>query len=299
MAVENMLEISHLTHVFPLWGNLFIKALDDVSFSVRRGEIFGLVGESGSGKSTLARLIMNVYQPCSGRIFYKGIDTADPRAFRQNKGMLQTSRQFIFQDSGTSLNQRMKVEDIVTEPLRIAGRKPDVSYRRTASEALGQAGLTEWYLDRYPANLSGGERQRVAIARALVMKPELIVADEPIASLDASMQAQMVNLFRRLQEEREFTFLFIAHDLAVVKFLCSRVGVMYRGRLVEVAETEELFKNPLHAYTRVLMASIPIPDPRKERGRKIPVYEPDSEELAGELLEAAPGHLVRTGRQDQ
>lgn len=293
------MEISHLTHMFSLSGRHSLKALDDVSFSVRRGEIFGLVGESGSGKSTLARLIMNVYQPGSGRIFYQGIETTDLRAFRRHKEMLQASRQFIFQDSGTSLNQRMKVEDIVTEPLRIAGRKPEVSYRRAAGAALGQAGLSEWYLDRYPANLSGGERQRVAIARALVMEPELIVADEPIASLDASMQAQMVNLFRRLQEEKGFTFLFIAHDLSMVKFLCSRVGVLYRGRLVEIAETGELFQNPLHDYTRTLLASIPIPDPRRERGRKIPVYEPEGDALAGELWEAAPGHLVRRGRREQ
>ena len=295
MADENILEVSHLTQVFPLTKDIFVKALDDVSFDVQKGEIFGLVGESGSGKSTLARSVMNIYRPYSGRIFYKGIDINDKDSFRKHRQLLQTSRQLIFQDSSSSLNQRMKVEDIVTEPMRIAGRKPPCSFREAAGAALRLAGLTERYLDRYPANLSGGESQRVSIARALSMEPELIVADEPIASLDVSMQAQIVNLFRQLQEEKGFTFLFIAHDLSMVEFLCSRVGVLYRGRLVEVAETGELFANPLHPYTRVLLASIPIPDPRRERGRRIPVYEPSESDLAGELREVSPGHFVRQG----
>lgn len=295
MKRENLLEISHLSCLFPLTKDVFVKALDDVSFSVRRGEIFGLVGESGSGKSTAARCIMNIYRPQGGKIFYQGIETTDAASFRQHKKFLQTSRQMIFQDSGSSLNQRMKVEDIVTEPMRIAGRKPSSSYREAAKAALLEAGLAERYLDRYPPNLSGGERQRVAIARALTMAPDLIVADEPIASLDVSMQAQIVNLFRRLQEEKGFTFLFIAHDLSMVEFLCTRVGVLYRGRLVELAETQELFSHPLHPYTRVLLDSIPIPDPKKERGRTIPVYAGDAKDLDGELVEVAPGHFLRGG----
>ena len=189
----------------------------------------------------------------------------------------------------------MKVADIVAEPMRIAGRLPEVSYREAARRALKQAGLSERYLDSYPANLSGGERQRVAIARALSMEPDLIVADEPIASLDVSMQAQIVNFLRLLQEEKGFTFLFIAHDLSMVEFLCSRVGVLYRGRLVELAETKELFQNPLHPYTRVLLASIPLPDPRRERGRKIPVYSAKAKDREGELFEVSPGHFVRGG----
>ncbi len=295
MERDNLLDVSHLTHIFPLMNGIFVKALDDVSFSVRRGEIFGLVGESGSGKSTMARCIMNIYKPYSGTIFYRGIETTDAKSFQKNKQVLQTSRQMIFQDSNSSLNQRMKVEDIVLEPLRIAGRKPVVSYREIAREALERAGLGVRYLDRYPVNLSGGERQRVAIARALTMEPDLIVADEPIASLDVSMQAQIVNLFRRLQEEKGFTFLFIAHDLSMVEFLCTRVGVLYRGRLVELAETRELFQNPLHPYTRMLIASIPIPDPRRERGRSIPIYSEDEKNLQGELCEVSPGHFVRGG----
>lgn len=297
MKRETLLDVCHLSHVFPLANDVFIQALDDLSFSVRRGEIFGLVGESGSGKSTAARCIMNIHRPHSGKIFYQGIETTDAAAFQKNKKFLQTSRQMIFQDSGSSLNQRMKVEDIVTEPLRIAGRKPRGSYREAAQAALEEAGLAARYLDRYPPNLSGGERQRVAIARALTMEPDLVVADEPIASLDVSMQAQIVNLFRRLQEEKGFTFLFIAHDLSMVEFLCTRVGVLYRGRLVELAETQELFGNPLHPYTKALLASIPIPDPRRERGRKIPVYSGVPEDMEGELFEAAPAHFLRGGRR--
>lgn len=295
MKSENLLEVSHLSCMFPLTKDVFVKALDDVSFSVRRGEVFGLVGESGSGKSTAARCIMNIHRPYGGKIFYQGIETTDAATFRQNKKFLQTSRQMIFQDSGSSLNQRMKVEDIVTEPMRIANRKPVGSYREAAKAALKEAGLAERYLDRYPPNLSGGERQRVAIARALIMEPDLIVADESIASLDVSIQAQIVNLFRRLQEEKGFTFLFIAHDLYMVEFLCTRVGVLYRGRLVELAETRELFENPLHPYTKVLLASIPIPDPKKERGRKVPVYSGEAKDMDGELFEVSPGHFLRGG----
>ena len=295
MPCENLLEAQHLTHVFPLTKGVFVKALDDVSFSVRRGEIFGLVGESGSGKSTVARCVMNVYRPFGGKVFYRGIETTDGESFRKHRKFLQASRQIIFQDSNSSLDQRMKVADIVAEPMRIDGRLPEASYREAAGRALKQAGLSERYLDRYPAGLSGGERQRVAIARALSMEPDLIVADEPVASLDVSMQAQIVNFFRLLQEEKGFTFLFIAHDLSMVEFLCSRVGVLYRGRLVELAETKELFRNPLHPYTRVLLASIPIPDPRRERGRKIPVYSAKAEDMEGEFREVSPGHFVRGG----
>lgn len=295
MKHETFLEVCHLNHVFALAKNIVVKALDDVSFSMQRGEIFGLVGESGSGKSTLAHCIMNIHKPYSGKIFYQGIETTDAASFQQNKHILQTSRQIIFQDSAASLNQRMKVADIVSEPLRIAKRKLLGSYREAAQKALQEAGLSARYLDRYPANLSGGERQRVAIARALTMKPHLIVADEPIASLDVSMQAQIVNLFRRLQEEKGFSFLFISHDLSMVEFLCTRIGVLYRGRLVELAETEDLFTNPLHPYTKTLLASIPIPDPKKERTRKIPLYVGDQKDLAGELSEVTPGHFLRGG----
>ncbi|MDE6662733.1 MAG: ATP-binding cassette domain-containing protein [Lachnospiraceae bacterium] len=261
-----LLDVQHLTHFFKINKNITIKAVDDISFQIRKGEIFGLVGESGSGKSTAARCIMNVYRPVSGKVIYKGINTCDPVEFRQNKKLLQTSRQFIFQDSTSSLNGRMKVEDIIAEPMQIHHVRPKRGTLRSEAEfQLYYVGLDKSYLDKYPYELSGGMRQRVAIARALSMEPELLVADEPIAALDVSIQAQIINLFKHLQKEHGFSILFIAHDLAVVKYLCDRVGVMYHGRLVEVAPTEELFENPKHPYTKALLSAIPVPDPRLER----------------------------------
>ena len=293
MNDEILLDVCHLTHMFPLTKKQAVKAVDDVSFRLRRGEIFGLVGESGSGKSTVARCIMNIYRPMSGRIVYKGIDVCDRAAFRANRKMLETTRQLIFQDSNSSLDQRMKVCDIIAEPMRIHHiTPPRGSYRAEAEFQMYYVGLDREYLDKYPSELSGGQRQRVAIARALAMEPELLVADEPIASLDVSIQAQIINLFRHLQQEHGFTFLFIAHDLAMVEFLCDRVGVMYHGRLVELAPAAELFAAPLHPYTRALLAAMPVPDPRTERSRKAPDFPEGGFPLSGELTEAAPGHFV-------
>lgn len=250
---EILLDVQHLTHTFALDKKSAVTAVDDISFQIKRGEIFGLVGESGSGKSTVARCIMNIYQP-RGRILYRGIDTCDREAFRANRKMLQSVRQIIFQDSDSSLNQRMKVCDIITEPMKIQHRiPPRGSYRAEAAFQMHYVGLDERYLDRHPFELSGGQRQRVAIARALTMEPELLVADEPIAALDVSIQAQIVNLFRHLQKEHGFSFLFIAHDLAMVRFLCDRVGVMRQGKLVEVGETKRLFAAPQHPYTKALL----------------------------------------------
>ncbi len=250
---EILLDVQHLTHTFSPDKKRAVTAVDDISFRIKRGEIFGLVGESGSGKSTVARCIMNIYQP-RGRILYRGIDTCDREVFRANRKMLQSVRQIIFQDSDSSLNQRMKVCDIITEPMKIQHRiPPRGSYRAEAAFQMHYVGLDEKYLDRRPFELSGGQRQRVAIARALTMEPELLVADEPIAALDVSIQAQIVNLFRHLQKEHGFSFLFIAHDLAMVRFLCDRVGVMRQGKLVEVGETKRLFAAPQHPYTKALL----------------------------------------------
>ncbi len=252
---EVLLDVRHLSHAFPLTKKFSVKAVEDVSFQIRRGEIFGLVGESGSGKSTVARCIMNVYRPHGGDIIYKGINVCDQKAFRANRKMLQTTRQIIFQDSDSSLNQRMKVRDIIAEPMKINHvTPPRGSYLEEAKFQMHYVGLDGSYLDKYPSELSGGMRQRVAIARALAMEPELLVADEPVASLDVSIQAQIVNLFRHLQQEHGFSFLFIAHDLAMVEFLCDRVGVMYHGKLLEVAPVKELFASPRHAYTKKLVA---------------------------------------------
>lgn len=293
MPDEILLDVQHLTHIFPLTKKTAVKAVDNVSFQICQGEIFGLVGESGSGKSTVARCVMNIYKPRGGKILYRGIDTCDPAAFRANRKLLQTTRQLIFQDSGSSLNQRMKVCDIIAEPMKIQHiTPPRGSYRAEAAFQMYYVGLDAGYLDKYPTDLSGGQRQRVAIARALAMEPSLLVADEPISSLDVSIQAQIVNLFKHLQQEHGFSFLFIAHDLAMVEFLCSRVGVMYRGRLVEVAPTNELFAHPLHGYTQALLSAIPIPDPRRERARALTEFRGDTLPAGGTLAEVSPGHYV-------
>lgn len=297
MHDEVLLDVRHLTHVFPLTRKIAVKAVDDLSFQIRRGEIFGLVGESGSGKSTVARCVMNLYRPYAGEVIYKGVNVCDPKAFRANRTMLQTTRQLIFQDSNSSLNQRLRAWDIVTEPMRIHHMHPARgSYRAEAEFQMKYVGMDASYLDKFPSELSGGQRQRIAIARAVAMEPELLVADEPIASLDVSIQAQIVNLFRHLQREHGFSFLFIAHDLAMVEFLCDRVGVMYRGHLVEVAPTKELFSSPLHPYTQALLSAIPIPDPRLERGRVIQKFDSEHFRPSGELTQVSPGHFVLEGR---
>ena len=290
---EILLDIQHLSHVFRLDRHTVNKAVDDVSFQLKRGEIFGLVGESGSGKSTVARCIMNIYRPTAGSIFYNGIDICDRKQYRKHRKMLEQSRQIIFQDSTSSLNQRMKVADIIAEPMHIHHtRPPRGSLRAEAAFQLHYVGMEEGYLDQYPSELSGGQRQRVAIARALSMEPELLVADEPVASLDVSIQAQIINLFKHLRQEHGFSILFIAHDLAMVEYLCDRVGVMYRGRLVEVGPTAELFAAPMHPYTRALLSAIPVPDPKAERNRQHIDFESLEFDREGTLTEVTPGHFV-------
>lgn len=291
-----ILDVRHLSHRFKLTRKLAVQALDDLSFQVRRGEIFGLVGESGSGKSTVARCVMNLYQPTGGEIWFNGVDITDRSQRRKHKKMLETKRQLIFQDSGSSMNQRMKVVDVITEPMRIqhiqtARRTP----REEAAFQLKYVGLDGSYLDQYPAELSGGQRQRVNIARALNMEPELLVADEPVAALDVSIQAQIINLFRHLQEEHGFSILFIAHDLAMVEYLCDRVGVLYRGKLVECAPTKALFANPSHPYTQALLSAIPIPDPRLARAQAAAATEEQAYVLGQKMIEIAPDHFVLEG----
>ena len=277
MSKEVLLDVRHLSQQFHLTKKIKVKAVDDVSFQIHKGEIFGLVGESGSGKSTVARCLMNI---------------CDKKEFRKNKKMLQARRQMIFQDSASSLNQKMKVSDIITEPMRIQHiTPPRGSYIKEAAFQMEYVGLENSFLDRYPSELSGGQRQRVAIARSLCMEPEFLVADEPIASLDVSIQAQIVNLFRHLQEEHGFTFLFIAHDLAMVEYLCDRVGVMYHGKLVELAPSEELYSNPVHPYTKTLLSAIPVPDPIRERKRVLQYY--DGEGMENSVwTEVSPEHFA-------
>ena len=274
MEKEILVDVQHLTHIFPITKKMAVKAVDDVSFQIHRGEIYGLVGESGSGKSTVARCLMNIYEPTGGKICYNGVNICEKKERLRHKGMLQMTRQMIFQDSASSLNQRMKVRDIIAEPLKLHHIAPKRgSYREEAAYQMRTVGLDTVYLDRYPSELSGGQKQRVAIARTLAIHPDLIIADEPIASLDVSIQAQIVNLFRHLQQENGFSFLFIAHDLSMVEFLCDRVGVMYHGKLVEEGEAKALFEAPKHAYTKALLSAIPFPDPRREKNREVKRYE--------------------------
>ena len=270
MEHEILLDVRHLTHIFPLSRKTAVKAVDDVSFQIRRGEIFGLVGESGSGKSTAARCVMNIYQPYAGQIYYKGIDTCDRGQFRKNKKMLQCERQIIFQDSTSSLNPRMKVKDILSEPFRIQHITPKRgTLSAEAAFQLTYVGLDNSYLEKYPSELSGGQRQRVAIARAVAMEPELLVADEPIASLDVSIQAQILNLMQDLQEQMGLTYIFITHDLSVVNHFADDIAVMYLGQLIEKAPSEQLFDKPTHPYTQALLSAIPVPSLKKKRERII------------------------------
>ena len=292
MNEEVLVEVKHLTHRFHLTKKAVIRAVDDISFQIYKGEVFGLVGESGSGKSTAARCLMNIYQPSEGEIRYRGINICDKKEFKANRKLLQTKRQMIFQDSASSLNQRMKVVDIIQEPMKINHIVPPRGTGRQEAEfQMRCVGLDKSFLDRYPSELSGGQRQRVAIARALSMEPEFLVADEPVASLDVSIQAQVINLFRHLQKEHGFTFLFIAHDLAMVEFLCDRVGVMYHGKIVELGPVKEVFANPQHGYTKALLSAIPIPDPVRERKRKIQIYQ-ENDVKNGSLQEISPGQFV-------
>lgn len=255
---EILLDVRHLSCQFPLTGQTLVRAVDDLSFQICQGEILGLVGASGCGKSTVARCIMNICRPAAGQIVYNDIDICKPLLYRKNKRMLQRSRQIIFQDSGSSLNPRMKVCDIITEPLGIQRILPKRgSMQAEAEYQMCSVGLDKDLCYRYPSELSGGQRQRVAIARALTMEPQLLVADEPLTSLDAISQMQIVQLFLELKQRYGFTLLFIAHDLAMVEWLCDRVGVMYRGKLVECAPVRELFENPKHSYTKALFAAEP------------------------------------------
>ncbi len=293
-----LLEVRHLSHAFPLPGGGSLRALEDVSFQIREGEIFGLVGESGSGKSTLAQCVMNILRPRTGSVVYKGVDVWDRSLSRAQRRMLRTDRQMVFQDSAASLDPRMTAADIVAEPMAVNRvRPPRGTLRAEAAFQLKHVGMDPSYLDKYPAQLSGGQRQRVAIARALAMEPSLLVADEPVAALDASIRAQIVNLFRHLQAEHGFTFLFIAHDLSLVRYLCDRVGVLYRGRLVELAPTEELYGCPMHPYTQALLDAAPLPDPRRERQRSPRRFDGADAGRDGPFTEAAPGHFVLGGKE--
>ena len=244
-----------------------VKAVDGVDFTIGRGETLGLVGESGCGKTTTGRCILRLERPTAGEILFDGRDVN--RMERRELVALRRRMQVIFQDPYSSLNPRMKVGDIIAEPIRVHRIEPDQRRRRDkVRDLLSVCGLDPKFADRYPHEMSGGQRQRVGIARALAMDPEFIVCDEAVSALDVSIQAQVVNLLEDLRERFNLTYLFIAHDLSVVRHLCQRVAVMYLGRIVEMAESDELFDHPMHPYTQALLSAVPVPDPRVEAGRQ-------------------------------
>jgi oligopeptide transport system ATP-binding protein len=268
---ETILEVQHLVKHFQVGGGMFsrpgvVRAVDDVSFAIRRGETLGLVGESGCGKTTTGRCILHLERPTGGQILFEGVDLAalGERALRAMRRRVQV----IFQDPYSSLNPRMTVGQILAEPLKVHGIVPDKAARAArVRELLTQVGLLPQHAKRYPHQLSGGQRQRVGIARALAMEPALIVCDEPVSALDVSIQAQIINLLEDLQNRFGLTYLFIAHDLSVVRHISGRVAVMYLGKIVEITDRRALYEEPLHPYTRALLSAVPIPDPELEAQR--------------------------------
>jgi ABC-type oligopeptide transport system ATPase subunit len=330
---EVLLRVDHLCQYFGP-----TKAVDDVSFDIYKGEVFGLVGESGCGKTTTGRSIIRLYDITSGNIYFKGVrigagirnyqvaiaeareklkQCKDPGEIAKLKEIIKenqtnirsakkdkkhvdkklvTQIQMIFQDPIASLDPRMTVREIISEGLIIQGERDQKVIDEKVFEMLDLVGLVREHASRYPHEFSGGQKQRVGVARAIIMKPELIIADEPVSALDVSIQAQVINLLNELRERLGLTILFIAHDLSVVKYFSDRIGVMYYGHMVELAPSDELFMNPLHPYTKSLLSAIPLPDPKYEKARKRIVYNPladhDYSEEKPTLREIKPGHFV-------
>lgn len=322
-TAETVLEVRELTKHFPVYERGVIlrrklgdvHAVDQVSFGIEKNETFGLVGESGCGKTTIAKCVLYLEPPTSGSIFFNGKNITD--IFKRGRKVqvltLRRQMQYIFQNPYSSLDPRMTVADIIMEPLEVHKHIPRSRWQDRMYELLRMVGLEEYHAERYPHEFSGGQRQRVCIARALAVDPQFIAADEPVASLDVSVRAQILNLLQELQQKLGITYLYISHDLSTVRHICHRVAVMYLGKIVEIAETDELFENPLHPYTVALLSAIPVPDPKKKTQRIIlpgevpsPVNPPAAcrfhprcprridicSKVEPPLLEVRPGHWL-------
>ena len=290
---EKLLEVKDLRVHFGTGRNRF-EAVKGVSFHIFRGETFGIVGESGSGKTTIGRTVIRVYPASSGTILYRGKQISG-RISRETDREIVNSIQMIFQDPMASLNERAKIEYIVSEGLQGRGLSRDEIHGRVVA-ALRDVGLLPEFASRFPHEFSGGQRQRIGIARALVMNPEFIIADEPISALDVSIRAQVLNLMSQLQKERGLTYLFISHDLSVMRFICDRIAVLEHGEMVEMADTETLFRHCLHPYTRALLSAIPQPNPVTEKHKSLEIYDPSVHHYETDKpawIEIEPEHFVR------
>jgi oligopeptide transport system ATP-binding protein len=313
---KNLLEVKHLKQYFDIptgfFGTLSLKAVDDVSFTIKEGETLGLVGESGCGKTTVGRSLLRLYKPTGGEIFFDGRKIEDKRSIRE----MRKKAQMVFQDPYSSLDPRMTIGDIIGEPLDVHKLYSSKNERRDRiKELMDIVGLSSEHATRYAHEFSGGQRQRIGIARALAVNPKFIVCDEPVSALDVSIQAQIINMFEDLQAKLGLTYLFIAHDLLVVKHISNRIAVMYLGKIVEVAPANELYHNPLHPYTVSLLSAVPIPDPEYARTHKritlegdvpSPLHMPsgcpfrtrcpkatkECAETTPEMKEISPGHYV-------
>lgn len=294
-----LLEVKHLKKYFPIRAGFFrrkigeVKAVNDVSFYIKKGETFGLVGESGSGKTTTGRTILRLEEATAGQIIFAGKDITKVKGEKLRN--IRKDMQMVYQDPYASLNPQMMVGEIIEEPMRNFNQGKQAERKKTTQDLLQHVGLKKSDYYKYPHEFSGGQRQRIGIARAVVLKPKLIIADEPVSALDVSIQAQVINLLKQLQQDFQLTYLFIAHDLAVVKYLSDRIGVMKDGNLVELATSDQLYENPLHPYTKSLLSAILTPDPEVERHRHRAIYSQDRQQTEEEsrLMEITPGHYVR------
>ncbi len=321
---EALLRVRGLKKYFPITAGLLVqrqvgavKAVDGLDFDVFRGETLGLVGESGCGKSTTGRTVLQLYRPTAGTVEFEGVDLAQLKGEALRR--MRKRMQMIFQDPYASLNPRMSVGRIIAEPLKVHNVGNNKEQQERVQSLLERVGLNPYFVNRYPHEFSGGQRQRIGIARALALNPELIVCDEPISALDVSIQAQVVNLLQDLQREYGLTYLFIAHDLSMVRHICDRVAVMYLGKIVELAQAEELYRDPLHPYTQALLSAVPVPDPEVERKRQRVILKGDVPSPANppigcnfntrcpvsievcfreepDLIEVRPGHWVACHR---